>query len=178
MSWYVVRKCNSIISYICLYLSKATSEFILVLSHKDQAFSYNDFFSSWSSFSEAEFVRQTFPGEARTAAVLVGRISKLIIHLSKKAPFGSVITPTEPELSGRSLLTDAQNVALRGSPKPTPDNSKIVGKRSGKGLKNSATKAVGETTPETASSKLIKQFFVSTPGSNSLRQEDCDALFE
>jgi hypothetical protein len=178
MSRYAVRKCDSIISYICLHLSKATSEFILVLSHKDQAFSYNDFFSSWSALSEAEFVRQTFPGEARTAAVLAGRISKLIVHLSKKAPSGSVVTPAEPGLSGRSLLTDAQNVVLRGSPKPVPDNPKIAGKHSGKGLKSSATKAVGETTPETASSKLIKQFFVSTPRSNSLRQEDCNAFFE
>jgi hypothetical protein len=69
-------------------------------------------------------------------------------------------------------------VVLQGSPKLVPDNPKTVEKRSGKGLKSSATKAVGETTLETASSKLIKQFFVSTPGSNSLRQDDCDALFE
>jgi hypothetical protein len=51
-------------------------------------------------------------------------------------------------------------VVLRGSPKPVPDNPKTAGKRSGKGLKSSATKVVGETTPETASSKLIKQFFL------------------
>ena len=106
MSQYAVRKCNNIISYICLHLSKATSNFILVLCRKDQAFSYNDFFSNWNTLSKVEFVKQTFLGEAHTDAVLVSHISKLIVHLSKKARSGSVITPVEPGLSGRSLLID------------------------------------------------------------------------
>jgi hypothetical protein len=131
MSRYAVRKCNSINSYICLHLSKATSDFILVLSHKDQAFSHKDFFLSWNALSKAEFVRKTFPGEARTAGVLAGRISKLIVHLSKKAPSRSIVTPTKPGLSRRSLLTDVENVVLWGSPKPVPDNPKTAGKRSG-----------------------------------------------
>jgi hypothetical protein len=173
MSWYAVRKYDNINSYICLHLSKATSDFILVLSHKDQTFSHNDFFLSESVLSKAKFVRQTFP-----TGVMAGRITKLIVHLSRKAPSGSVVTPAEPGLSGRSLLTDAQNVFLRGSPKPVPNNPKSMGKRSGKGLKSSGTKPVGETILETASSKLIKQSLVSTPRSNSLRQDDCDALFK
>ena len=150
MSRYAVRKCNSINSYICLHLLKATSDFILVLSHKDLAFSHKDFFSNWRALSKAEFIRQTFPGQARIIDVLVGRISKLIVHLLKKAPSKSIITPAKPGLSGRSLLTDAQNVLLRGFPKSLPDNPKTTGKRSGKGLKSSSTKAVEETIPEIA----------------------------
>ena len=178
MSRYAVRKCVSIISYICLHVSKGASDYILVLNHKDQEFSYDDFYSSWSALADAEFVRQLFPGAARTGAVLAARISKLIVHLSKKARPGSVVTPAEPGLSGRSLLTDAQNVVLRGTPKPVPDKLKTPGKRAGKGSKACDAKAVEETTPETASSKLVKKFFVSTPGSSSLRQDECDALFE
>jgi hypothetical protein len=69
--------------------------------------SHDDFLASWSALSEADFVRQTFPRKACTAAVLAGRNNKLIIHLSKKTPSASVVTPAKPDLSGRSLLTDA-----------------------------------------------------------------------
>ena len=112
MPWYAIRKCDSIISYICLHLLKATSDFILVLSHKDHAFSYNDFFSSWSALSEAKFVRQTFPREAYTSAVLVNHISRLIVHLLKKAPSGSIVTLAGPSLSRRLFLTNIQNVVF------------------------------------------------------------------
>jgi hypothetical protein len=95
MSRQAVRKCDTINSYICLHLPKATSNFILVYNHRDQAFSHNDFFSSWNTLSEAEFVRQTFPRKARAAGVLAGRIMKLILHLSRKTLFGSVVIPTE-----------------------------------------------------------------------------------
>jgi hypothetical protein len=37
-------------------------------------------------------------------------------------------------------------------------------------------KPTQESSPESASSKLVKKFFISTPGSNSLRQDDCEAL--
>jgi hypothetical protein len=48
----------------------------------------------------------------------------------------------------------------------------------GRGLKIFGTKSFGETTSKTTSLKLIKQFSVSTLRSNSLQQNDCDALFE
>jgi hypothetical protein len=126
MSRYVVWKCDSINSYICLHFSKATSDFVLVLSYKDQAFLHNDFFSSWSALSKAKFVRQTFLDEAHAAGVMADRITKLILHLSRKIPSGSVVIPVELGLSRRSLLTDVQNIYLRGSSKPVPKKPKCT----------------------------------------------------
>jgi hypothetical protein len=62
MSWYAVRKCDSINSYICLHLSKATSNFILVLSHKDQAFSHNNFFQAGAPSSKPNLLGKHFLG--------------------------------------------------------------------------------------------------------------------
>ena len=132
MSWCAVQKCDSINSYTCLHLPKATSNFILIHGHKDQAFSHNDFFSSWNTLSKAEFVRQTFPREARVVGILAGCIMKLILHLSRKTPSGSVIILVEVRLFGRSLLTDAQNEYLRGSLTPVLEKLKSKEKWSGK----------------------------------------------
>jgi hypothetical protein len=65
---------------------------------------------------------------------------------------------------------------LRGSPKLVPEAPKTSGKWGGKGSKASST-STEESTPESASSKLVKKFFISTPGNNSLRQDDYKVLF-
>jgi hypothetical protein len=124
---------------------------------------------------EAEFVRQTFAAKARMAYVLARQISKLVMVMERKTPTTSAVTPSGPGTSDRPLLTDAQNV-LRGSPKRVPQGEKSSGKRGGKGTKGAET-PTQESTPESASSKLVKKFFISTLGSNSLRQDDCEAFF-
>jgi hypothetical protein len=87
---------------------------------------------------------------------MVGWIGKLIVELARKTPFGSVVISSELGLSGRSFLTDAQNVFFQGSLKPMPKQLKSAGKCNGRGLKSFGTRALGETTPETTSLKLIK----------------------
>jgi hypothetical protein len=78
---------------------------------------------------------------------------------------------------------------LCGSPKCVPQGEKSSRKRGGKGTKGPETPTQKSTpespetptqksTPESASSKLVKKFFISTPGSNSLQQDDCKALFQ
>lgn len=98
------------------------------------------------------------------AALLVGRISKLVTVMERKSLITSTVIPTGPGTSNRSLLTDAQNV-LCGSSKCVPQGEKSSGKCGRKGTKGRKT-PIQESTPESASSKLVKKF--STPGSNSL----------
>jgi hypothetical protein len=79
---------------------------ILVLNFKDDIFVYNEFVKSWSALFEAEFIRQTFPSQARIASMLAGCISKLITQMLRKIPSTSAVTPTAGGISGRSLVTD------------------------------------------------------------------------
>jgi hypothetical protein len=169
-------KCDCINSYLCIHLLKTSSEYILILSFKDDFLCHEDFVKNWSKLSEAEFVRQTFAAKAQTAYVLVGRISKLVTVMERKTSTSSAVTLSSPGNSGRSFLTDAQNV-LRGSPKRVPQGEKSSGKQGGKGTKGAET-PTQESTPKSASSKLVKKFFISAPRSNSLWQDDCESLFQ
>jgi hypothetical protein len=87
--------------------------------------------------------------------------------MERKIPTTSVVTPTGPGTADHSLHTDAQNV-LRGSPKCVPQDKKSSGKQGGKGTKGLET-PTQESTLESASSKLVKKFSISIPGSNSLQ---------
>jgi hypothetical protein len=175
MTGYWITKCDSINSYLCLHLSKLSSVHILVLNCKDDIFAHDEFVKSWRALSKAEFIRHTFPTQARTAGVLAGCISKLVTQMSRKTPSTSAVTSMAGGMSGRSLVTDAQNM-LRGSPKPMLEAPKSSGKWGGKGSKGSGT-PTEESTPESASTKFMKKFFISTPGSNSLRHDDYEDLF-
>jgi hypothetical protein len=80
--------------------------------------------------------------------------------MERKTPTTSTVTPTDS-------LTDVQNV-FRGSPKPVPKAQKSLGKQGGKCTKDSRT-PTQESTTESASLKLVKNFFISIPGCKSLR---------
>jgi hypothetical protein len=110
------------------------------------------------------------------ATVLVRRISKLVTMMERKTSTTSIVTSTGPGTSDRSILTDVQNV-LCGSPKCVLQGEKSSGKRGRKGTKGPET-PTQESTAEFASSKLVKKFFISIPRSNSLWQDDCEALFQ
>jgi hypothetical protein len=89
-----------------------------------------------------------------------------------------MISLAKPRLFGKFLLTDAQNVFLRGPPKPVPKQEKSMKKHGGRALKSLGTHSIGESMLELTSSKLIKKFFIFTSRNNTLWQDDCDAVFE
>jgi hypothetical protein len=74
---------------------------------------------------EVDFVYQTFPKKAHIAVVLASQISKLIFELARKTPSRLVVIPAKVGLFRRSLLTDAQNVFLQGSPKLVSSNQRV-----------------------------------------------------